>query len=90
MKEFSLVENDGNKYPELPQGLVLAYGNKRDDVVAFTDYDGKTDRSQPGNVSGEWFPLGVDTDSIMAWHGERKKERNVYYGKVIWKKERKR
>jgi len=88
MKEFSLVKNDGNIYPEFPPGFVLVFGNKRDDAIVFTDYDGKSDRQKPKDIEGEWFPLSIDFDSIMAWHGERRKEHSKDYGKIKWKKDR--
>jgi len=88
MKEFSLIANDGNEYPDMPTGLVLVFGIQRQ-AIAFTDYDGNADRSQPQNVDGEWFPLARDFDSLMAWHGQRKsgKVSGCGLGKINWKKD---
>lgn len=79
--KFSLVKNDLNT--ESPQGFILAYGNKHSGVSYF-DYDGNADRKKPSYINSEWFPLSNDRDSIMAWHGERKKINGVEYGKVNW------
>ena len=86
MREFSLVSNDGEQFPDFPQGLVLVFGSHRS-AVAYLDYDGNADRSQPREVRTEWANLGTDFDSIMAWHGETKQERNQWYGKIKWGKQ---
>jgi len=86
MKEFSLVANDGNQFPELPAGLVLTFGNKRGALV-YADYDGNADRPQPNDVRSDWFPLTRDFDTTMAWHGERKKQNGKECGRIIWRKQ---
>jgi len=87
MKEFSLIHNDGNEYPELPSGLILVFGIKRQAIV-FTDYEGNADRPQPSGIRDDWFPLGKDFDSIMAWHGERKSSAFGNIVKINWKRNR--
>ena len=84
MKNFSLVNNNGS-YPELPQGLIVMFGYKRD-AIAYMDYDGKADRDTPANVQGEWFPLSTDFDSVMAWHGKRRRQGYREYVLVQWKR----
>jgi len=87
MREFSLVASSGTDIPGVPYGApILVYGNFSN-AMAYSNYDGKMDRDCPESTTGEWFPLGVDRDSIMAWHGERKVVNRVYYGRVLWSKE---
>jgi len=84
---FSLVRNNGRLFPELRTGDVVVFGNHRD-AFARCDYDGNMNRPFPGNKPTEslWLPLGKDFDSIMAWHGKRKREGHSELVEVNWKK----
>jgi len=85
---FSLVFNDGSIFPELPRGEVLIYG-KHHKTFAKCDYDGEMNISHPhvnGYATEDWVFLATDSDSVMAWHGERKKEGHYYKGKISWEK----
>jgi len=84
MKNFSLVRNDGYQYPEAPQGIIVVFGNKRD-ALAYTDYDGRASVFRP-QVDSDWFPLSREFDSVMAWHGERKKINGKEHVQIKWRK----
>jgi hypothetical protein len=84
---FSLVRNDGRMFPELRKGDVVVFGNHRRSF-AQCDYEGNMNRTYPGNkpTTERWLPLGKDQDSIMAWHGDRKKDGHVEMVRVDWSK----
>ena len=85
---FSLVYNDGNTFPELPRGEVLIYG-RHHKTFAKCNYDGDMNISHPyarGDEIDGWLYLATDRDSIMAWHGPRKKEGYYCKGRVSWAK----
>ena len=86
MKQFSLVKNDRGQFPELPQGLAVVYGYKRN-AITNMDYDGNAKDPAPKDVENEWFPLSRDFDSTMAWHGGRKREgaENFERVQILWK-----
>jgi len=77
MKNFSLVENNGQ--------LVVVFGYERN-AIAYMDYDGKADRDAPAGITGDCFPLAQDNDSILAWHGERKKVNGIEVVRIFWRK----
>lgn len=61
----------------------MVFGYEKN-AVAYTDYEGVADCSTPANVQGEWFPLSTDFDSVMAWHGERRKQGRHEFVRVKW------
>jgi len=87
MKEFSLVKNEANMFPEVADKYVVAFGFYRN-AVAYLDYDGNADRDTPAETNGEWFALSRDFDSVMAWHGERRKKGVGEQVKIHWKKKK--
>ena len=84
---FSLVRNNGRLFPELRIGDVVVFGD-HPRAFAKCDFDGNMNRPYPGNksTSNLWLPLARDFDSVMAWHGERKKDGHVERVKVDWSK----
>lgn len=91
MYAFSLVRNNGRLFPELRAGDVVVFGDHHR-AFAKCDYNGNMNRPYPGNKPTEslWLPLGRDFDSVMAWHGERRKDSHVEEVKVDWTKALKR
>lgn len=85
--DFSLVRNNGRLFPELRVGDVIVFGD-HPRAFAKCDYDGNMNRPYPGNkpTNNLWLPLARDPDSVMAWHGERKREGHVELVQVDWTK----
>jgi len=90
---FSIVQNDGVAFPNMPVGELLVYG-RHDQSIATCDYDGNMSSIHPNadakaNETDRLILLNNDRDSIMAWHGYREKQNPEFnngrcFGRVNW------
>lgn len=92
---FSIIINDGKSFPNMPAGELLIYG-KHDQAIGRCDYEGNMENVHPDaniekNEVERFILINNDRASIMAWHGERKKQLDGKFdngrrlGKINWK-----
>jgi len=85
MNNFSIVKNNGKMFPNLPVGDVVVFGDHYRSF-AKCDYEGNANCSYPDKpLIDKWVVLSKDYDSVMAWHGKRKRSNNLELVLINWK-----
>ena len=85
---FSLVQNDGHLFPDLPAGVVAVFGEHQK-AFAKADYDGNLNIPNPktkDDALEQWVYLSKDFDSIHAWHGQRRKDKHNRLVLINWRR----